>query len=62
VDEVAIVGAFERAQSGDAGGEMAAGRRQDRRLADLASQLAAEPVLLGELSQPQRGYESAALL
>src|SRR5207249_1998083 len=59
--QVVIIGAFEIAQVGDAGGEVPAGRRQQRRLADLAAELASQAVPAGELDQPQRRQEAAAL-
>src|SRR5947209_601424 len=39
---------------GDAAGEVPARGGEDRRLADLAAELIADPLLLRELRQPQR--------
>src|SRR5947209_7845905 len=56
-----IVGPFEVTQPSHASGEVSAGCRKNRGLADLAAKLIAKAVPPGELSQPERRNETPAL-
>ena len=61
MDEMPVVRAFEVAQPGNTGGEMAARGRENCRFTDLAAQLTAQSVTLGELCQTQTGNETTTL-
>src|SRR5262249_58054165 len=60
-EDVAVVGAFDVTEAGDAAGELAAGGREQRRLARVAAELHAQARALGQGDDPQRREDSPAL-